>query len=141
MQQLIYLSTATQPFTDDELQALLRRARQQNEQYGITGLLLYHQGRIMQLIEGAPETVDRLYQNILRDPRHTGAIRLADKEVASRSFPSWSMAFQPVGESAELTDMAGYQSPEQLALPATGLSAADALLLNLMHTAMLRGEP
>ncbi|TGD81869.1 BLUF domain-containing protein [Hymenobacter wooponensis] len=139
MHQLIYMSTATRLMTDDELQTLLEQARLNNAKYDITGLLLYHEGRFMQLIEGPTDAVRKLYSYIEQDGRHTDTAKLADKEVEVRSFPTWSMAFWPV-QSEDLSKVSGFLMPEQMQLPAEGLSGADALLLKIMQDHMMRSE-
>ena len=138
MHQLIYMSAATLLLTDEELQELLEQARANNAQRGITGLLLYHQGRFMQLIEGPTEAVMNLYERIEQDPRHGDASKLADKQVEVRSFPGWSMAFRPM-QTQEFADLPGFLLPEQMVLPEQGLSGVDALLLKVMQQHMLRG--
>lgn len=139
MHQLIYMSTATHPMTDNELQALLKQARLNNARYGITGLLLYHESRFMQLLEGPADAVRQVYSYIEQDERHTDTIKLADKEVAGRSFPNWSMAFWPV-RNEDLSNVSGFLLPEQMQLPTEGLSGADALLLKVMQDHMMRSD-
>jgi hypothetical protein len=139
MYQLIYMSTATHLLTDDELQALLEQARLNNAKYDITGLLLYHEGRFMQLIEGPEDAVRKLYSYIEQDARHADTAKLADKAVDARSFPDWSMAFWPV-RTEDLTKVSGFLLPEQMQLPVEGLSGADALLLKIMQDHMIRSD-
>jgi len=94
VQQLIWVSAAVRPFTPDELEQLLTRSRASNEVRGITGLLLYHQGSFLQLMEGPPEDVDYVFENrILRDRRHTEVTVLLRRLVPDRNFPDWSMGF------------------------------------------------
>ena len=50
--QLVYISAANHEFTEKELHELLSKARKNNESYGITGMLLYHQGSFIQALEG-----------------------------------------------------------------------------------------
>jgi hypothetical protein len=138
MYQLIYMSAATHLLTDEELQRLLEQARANNTQADITGLLLYHEGRFMQLIEGPEEAVRELYEVIEQDPRHTDTAKLADKEVDSRSFPEWAMAFRPV-QTQDFLSRPGFVLPEHIELPEQGLSGADSLLLKIMQEHMLRG--
>lgn len=138
MHQLIYMSAATSLLTDKELDYLLRQSRTNNAQAAITGLLLYHEGRFMQLIEGPEEAVEALYKRIEQDPRHTDTAKLADKEVDVRSFPEWAMAFRPV-QVQDFVSRPGFVLPEHLELPGQGLSGADALLLKIMQEHMLRG--
>ncbi|WP_375436018.1 BLUF domain-containing protein [uncultured Hymenobacter sp.] len=139
MHHLIYSSSATYLFSDTELQALLAKARSRNEQYNVTGVLLYHEGQFMQLLEGEAEAVHSLYSIIAQDSRHTGILKLADKPISARSFPEWAMAFRPV-ETEAFAQVTGYQQPANLNLAPQGLSAADVMLLSLMHKYMLSPE-
>ncbi|SNC76557.1 Sensors of blue-light using FAD [Hymenobacter gelipurpurascens] len=138
MHQLIYMSTATHLLTDEELQELLERARANNARFAVTGLLLYHEGRFMQLIEGPVNNVRTLYEYIEQDPRHTDTAKLADKEVAERTFPEWDMAFRPI-QPQDFASRPGFVLPEHIVLPEQGLSGADMLLLRVMQEHMLRG--
>ncbi|MBO3271794.1 MULTISPECIES: BLUF domain-containing protein [Hymenobacter] len=137
MHHLIYMSTAVQPLSDAELGALLNQARLRNEQDNITGALVYGDGRFMQIVEGDKAALDDLYTRLLSDKRHVGLVKLADKEVAERSFTDWSMAFRPVSDEEFLT-MAGYVQPIQLNLQPLNLSAADSLLLHMMRSFIMQ---
>ncbi|QNH61931.1 BLUF domain-containing protein [Hymenobacter sediminicola] len=139
MHHLIYSSTSAVPFSEEQLHTLLSQARANNEQQGLTGILLYHAGQFMQLLEGPPAAVHALYNHIAQDPRHTGIIKLADKPVENRSFPDWSMAFRVVNDE-QFNLLLGYQSPETTNIAPSGLSAADSLLLGIMHAFMLRDD-
>jgi len=140
MYHLIYMSSAVQPLYDDELAALLEQARRRNELDNITGALVYGDGRFMQIVEGEKSALDDLYNRLSQDKRHVGLVKLADKEIETRSFAEWSMAFQPVSDEAFLT-MAGYLSPHQLDLQRDNLSAADALLLQMMKSFIMHPNP
>lgn len=94
--QVIYISSATAPFTDDDLKALLELARRKNEPLGLTGLLLYANGTFMQLLEGPAAAVDACLDKIRLDPRHTGINILVRTEVEAREFAEWSMGFHRV---------------------------------------------
>lgn len=94
--QLIYVSSALNLMTESELLELLEEARVANEQHQITGMLVYQDGSVMQVLEGAEADVTRLYDNIQKDPRHTGIITLLQEPIEIRSFPEWSMAYRKV---------------------------------------------
>ena len=140
MHHLIYSSTSAALFSEEQLHNLLNQARDNNEQQGLTGILLYHAGQFMQLLEGPSAAVHAVYNQIAQDPRHTGLIKLADKSVETRSFPDWSMAFR-VLDNEQFSHLLGYQSPEAANVAPSGLSAADSLLLGIMRTFMLRNDP
>jgi hypothetical protein len=57
-------------FSNEDLVALLQRSRCNNERLGITGLLLYKDGNIIQVLERPDETVRDLFRTISADPLH-----------------------------------------------------------------------
>lgn len=91
---LIYVSIATHPFKAEELRELLEVTRRKNTAAGITGLLLYKDGKFMQLLEGRKERVQRLFEWIKTDSRHRDVIRLLAGEEKERSFAEFSMGFE-----------------------------------------------
>jgi hypothetical protein len=131
LHHLIYQSTATRPMADADLHALLAQARAFNAAHHITGVLLYHEGQFVQVMEGEQATVRPLYDKICGDPRHRAVVKLADRELAGRSFGEWSMAFRPV-QAADFATLAGFADPDRLAA-AEGPEAADALLAQIVH--------
>lgn len=139
MHHLIYSSSATFQVTDKALEELLTEARTNNEQLNVTGVLLYHNGQFMQLLEGEAAVLSELYRVIEQDPRHAGVLKLADKPIEARSFPNWAMAYKPV-DAAAFEQLQGYRSPANVDAKPDGLSGADALLLNMMRNFMLADE-
>lgn len=101
---LVYCSAAQHPVSRSELAELLAQARRHNAACGITGILLYSQGTFFQVLEGPPADVDRLYQHICRDPRHSRQIRIIREPIAGRAFGDWTMGYadMPPGGAAEL---------------------------------------
>lgn len=91
--QLVYVSSATQLMSDDELAQLLRKARQKNARLEVSGMLLYKGGNFVQVLEGDASTIDELERTIEADPRHGGMIRLLRRTHERREFAGWSMGF------------------------------------------------
>jgi hypothetical protein len=91
---VVYVSAATREFSNEELDGLLRAARENNAAVGITGMLAYHDGSFMQAIEGPRSAVEALYRRIESDPRHKGPLVLLRHELTARHFGDWSMAFR-----------------------------------------------
>lgn len=140
MHHIIYMSRGRRPMSDEELRTLLEQARAANEQQGITGALVYGDGQFMQVIEGEETMLAALYAKLLADPRHTGVVKLADKQIPQRSFADWAMAFEPLAMT-DFEKLAGYVKPRELQLNVPGLSAADALLLEMMKVFVLTPKP
>ena len=90
---LIYASAAQREFSDSELGDLLRKARENNERLGLTGMLLLVDGSFFQVLEGPPEVVDGLAARIERDPRHVQMVRIIREAIPRRFFEDWTMGF------------------------------------------------
>ncbi len=93
MVETIYASRATGPMEEADLDELLRRARAKNQTLGVTGVLLYHEGSFLQVLEGPRRIVARLLAQIDEDPRHDRIRLLRHQEIAVRRFETWAMGF------------------------------------------------
>jgi hypothetical protein len=113
MYQILYLSSAVKPFTDEELEALLNNARVANKKVNVTGLLVYHDGNFIQLLEGEEADVKAIFAKIKQDLRHRGIIELIDKDADARIFPEWSMGFKTLN-SNDFSELKGYFKPEEV---------------------------
>jgi hypothetical protein len=99
--QLVYTSSAAEPMDSAALAELLRQCRRNNERLGLTGLLLYHDGNFMQVLEGPADAVEAVQLAIVRDRRHCDVTTLLNRPVAERLFGNWSMAFQDASALTE----------------------------------------
>jgi hypothetical protein len=61
----VYVSSATRRLSVAELAEILRVSRADNQRVKITGMLLYKDGNIMQVLEGAEEKVSALIEKLL----------------------------------------------------------------------------
>lgn len=98
---IVYVSSASDPFDDARLAELLTQSRASNTARGLTGMLLYRNGRFVQVLEGPESEVRRLVSVIEADPRHSGMRVLVEENIAAREFADWTMGFQPMAESRE----------------------------------------
>ncbi len=93
---LVYTSEALTPFDDDSLRTLLTDSRAANHHAGITGILLYRDGRFVQLLEGPEGSVRSLMRTISDDPRHHRVRVLVDGYPKDRQFSAWTMGYEPI---------------------------------------------
>ena len=134
---LVYVSSATRPFSGEDLRVLLVTCRKDNTELGVKGMLLYKDGNFMQVLEGDEKAVRGLYERIAADPRHSGEITLQQGFAEGRQFPGWSMGFRDL-DSPEAGSEPGYS--EFLNVPLTGRefsadpSRAQELLLTFKRT-------
>ena len=96
MVEIVYASGACHPFSSKELTELLAKARTNNQALGVSGLLLYHRGSFLQVLEGDESVANALYEKIAKDPRHHRCIVIKRSTIANRSFADWSMGFVEV---------------------------------------------
>jgi hypothetical protein len=107
MESRVYVSSAIQKFTTEQLTELLAHCRLHNSAKGITGVLLYRDGKFIQAIEGEPEVLDSLMERIQLDDRHEAVTVLLRETIEARRFPNWLMGFwQPT--DSELRGVPGY---------------------------------
>lgn len=127
MFHLIYLSQARFGLTKARLRVLLEQTRVKNLRLGITGLLLHHEGRLLQVLEGEEPAVRALYDIIRADPRHENCTTLLEEPILSRHYPQWPMAFRDL---APVADGMGRLPDAPEGLP-VDLSEAQQALLHL----------
>jgi hypothetical protein len=101
--QLAYCSIADQALRDQPaMLSLYAQAQQANAEHGITGLMMHHDGLIIQWIEGPALSVKRLWQQIKNDPRHHCIVKLLESSGEfERVFEGWGM--QPATRQELLT--------------------------------------
>ncbi|UOQ70330.1 BLUF domain-containing protein [Hymenobacter cellulosilyticus] len=139
LHHLAYQSTATSIPSEQELEDMLTQARAANLEYGLTGVLLYSQGRFMQVLEGSEEAVHFIYARIERDTRHHNVTTLTDGPISQRSFAHWSMGFN-VMQAEHFRHLPGYLDPNSPAFSAC-IAANDTTALHTLLTAFLTEEP
>jgi len=95
LHRLIYVSHAVGEMDAAAIERILTTARTFNTAAEITGLLLFHDGNFIQIIEGDAARLDALMARIRADRRHGGIIVLESRGVEARVFPEWSMGYAP----------------------------------------------
>lgn len=100
---LIYISVAASEFSEPELLEILRVSRENNVRDDLTGMLLYKEGRFMQLLEGPEPAVCATYQRISCDSRHRETTILLESRTAERDFEEWSMGFRALDPATART--------------------------------------
>lgn len=103
MKRLTYISKFSRPLSAQEIQSIGEISKINNQRQDITGVLLCSQGIFFQILEGEEDRIDRLYEKILRDNRHTDILCLhTEHEIKERLFPDWSMRSINLDENTDL---------------------------------------
>ena len=91
---IVYFSTATKHFSEEDLTHLLVVSNRNNKGLGVTGILLFIEGCFLQVLEGEKEVVKEVFEKIKRDVRHDDVITLFKGKKEDRNFLNWSMGFK-----------------------------------------------
>lgn len=95
---------------------ILATSQRNNARDDLTGALLIHDGRFLQVLEGAAQDLDRLMTRLAGDPRHDEVVVIERKPIPSRGFSGWAMASVRVTPALEETLRAtvdGAGAPQQ----------------------------
>ncbi|MFN7604265.1 MAG: BLUF domain-containing protein [Bacteroidota bacterium] len=134
MYHLIYTSYAIEPFDETKLIELLKKARENNRLLDITGMLLYVNGKFMQVLEGKRQTVKDLYSHISNDVRHKRVTTLLEGESPNRIFDRWSMGFKKLSDD-DFKNLSGFEDTDEFFLrqPLTEDSSLVMVFLQLFY--------
>lgn len=126
--RLLYASHAVDAIDPKMLDSLLEQSRAYNLEHGITGVLCSCEtgNGFLQVLEGGRDEVNRLYNRIVCDPRHTDVVLLDYGEISERRFANWRMARIDL---SRINPSALLRYSEHPALDPVSLSAAPALAL------------
>ncbi|MBD2755248.1 BLUF domain-containing protein [Spirosoma validum] len=93
---IVYFSSSVGQFQEEDLDTILQQSRRNNARLGVTGMLLYVRGSIIQVLEGEKETIEALYKRIEHDERHTNVSIGINRPIAQRLFADWSMGYETI---------------------------------------------
>lgn len=99
--QLIYTSAVASTVAHSEIIKIAQHASDKNKNLEVTGMMIYHQGSILQVLEGSKATVEALFEKIKKDPRHTQVLQLIARETQSREFSDWAMGFKTLPDKLD----------------------------------------
>eukprot|EP01104_Vermistella_antarctica_P014209 TRINITY_DN4431_c0_g2_i1.p1 TRINITY_DN4431_c0_g2~~TRINITY_DN4431_c0_g2_i1.p1 ORF type:complete len:170 (-),score=28.60 TRINITY_DN4431_c0_g2_i1:49-534(-) len=91
---LVYMSASVSLFNAEEIERVLRQARDHNQRDNITGILIYSEGSFVQNLEGPKDKIQATYDRIRIDSRHTRCCKIVHSAIEKRNFDTFSMAFK-----------------------------------------------
>jgi hypothetical protein len=104
MYTIVYGSTANLDLIARDISNILENARDFNEKNDVSGCLIYHNNRFLQILEGDKTLVEELYLNIKKDTHHSDVKLLYNSFTRERTFSNWSMAFIDLSLDNENTE-------------------------------------
>ena len=117
LQRAIYVSDAvgTAGGSILSIAQILGASDVNNRRDDLKGLLIFHRGQFMQLIEGARIDLDRLLKRLRQDPRHENIRMVMNGEA--NGAPVGALPMAQVVVSGPVEDMIGDRTLDRLSLP------------------------
>ena len=113
---LLYSSRSLVALGSPEMASIGVESYRNNRRRAITGALAADGDSFVQLLEGAEDDVDALFERIRLDPRHRDVRLLLREPLAARRLPGWSMKVFDAGRYAHLGRL--FRHDHLLAAPA-----------------------
>ncbi len=95
---IVYFSSSVGAFEEKDLTSISQQSRNYNPPLGITGVMLYVRGSIIQVLEGDRDALEALYSKIERDTRHTNISKVFSRPITKRLFAEWNMGYKTITE-------------------------------------------
>ena len=138
--RLLYVSRAVdKDCSKSAIESILEASRSHNLHNGITGVLCYGGGVFLQAIEGGRDAVNRLYNHIVADARHSDVVLLHYEEISERRFGGWTMGQVNLSKLNTSIVLKYSEKPEFDPYSVSG-KVSLALLEELMATASIIGR-
>ena len=92
--RIVYVSAAVGPVASGlmPLVDIIGVSDRNNRRDHLTGVLMRHDGRFLQVLEGARADLDRTLGRVMTDSRHANLTVVLDAPIEQRMFPDWAMA-------------------------------------------------
>jgi methanogenic corrinoid protein MtbC1 len=119
---LTYQSRAVSRPSESDLGQLVAQARERNRRLGVTGMLLYENGRFLQTLEGPPAGLSAVWASIRRDERHRDIEVLTEHMVSSRLFSDWDLLLYSREQESRRATGASDLAPRALAHYVPGMA-------------------
>lgn len=93
MLRLTYVSRAADSLDSKQLTEILKQARINNTEKGITGILVFNKNYFLQCVEGSRIAINELLNALVADNRHHDLQIIEAREVNERIWGEWSMDY------------------------------------------------
>jgi len=91
--RLIYASKIKAGHGPNDVMKIIEVSEKNNQKKGITGALCFGPRHFLQCLEGQRDEVNKLYNTIITDDRHTNVELLYYADIDERVFGDWSMGY------------------------------------------------
>ena len=107
IRRLAYVSRPRPGLSLVEIPRIVAASRIRNSPAGISGVLLFTGQDFVELLEGPPTSVSRLWSRIGEDDRHHDLVTLFDERALSPWFADWRVGFP--SDSTTISQVAAWR--------------------------------
>lgn len=125
----------------EQIRTILAAAHKNNPALGVTGALLYSGGYFCQVIEGAQDVLEELFETIQMDDRHGEVTVLHFEPIEVRGFSEWAMALAGIEDHMRFDIEGVLRSKDELAMKETGHHMAAVLEQLVTQRQSVLGQP
>ncbi len=108
LKTICYISDSRINKSITDFNNLIEKAKTNNAKNNITGILVYRNNNFLQVFEGAPETVDTIFDKIRMDQRHQNIFKIIDTSIDQRIFEEYKFGFTVVSDKNALQNLSDY---------------------------------
>ena len=108
LKTICYISDSRINKSITDFNNLIEKAKINNAKNNITGILVYRNNNFLQVFEGAPETVDTIFDKIRMDQRHQNIFKIIDTSIDQRIFEEYKFGFTVVSDKNALQNLSDY---------------------------------
>lgn len=108
LKTICYMSDSTNDESMLTIKDIYKKAKLNNAKNNISGVLIYHNGNYLQVLEGNENDVNKTYERIAKDTRHKNIIKVINANVEQRIFEDYNFGFTIVRSSSEFEELNDY---------------------------------
>jgi hypothetical protein len=122
--RLVYVSKMKTGYGPNDVLKIVDISEKNNRKLGITGALCFGPRYFLQCLEGPRVEINKLYNKIVADERHTDVTLLYYADIEERLFDEWAMAYV---KTNEITDQLVFRFSATKHFDPYGFSANQAI--------------
>lgn len=108
LKTICYISDSRSNESIESIKKIYKKAKENNLTNNITGILIFHNGNFLQVLEGLEENVNETFDKIRFDTRHRNIIKVININVEERIFEDYNFGFTVVKSSTEFEELNEY---------------------------------
>ncbi len=108
LKTICYISDLDAEESFSNLKDIYSKAKRNNFNNNITGILIYNKRNFLQVFEGEKKIVDETFKRIKKNPKHKNIFTIVDVPTEYRYFDEYNYGFCLIKDKDTLKDLRNY---------------------------------